>query len=371
LRTEIQDIWRIARRAFHVGAIALAVSTAPLAVAALEPAMDPGIRSKAKRSTDEGLRYLRDQQEADGSWMGSVGVTSIALRAFLTSHRGYDVSDGAFMTKPVDFILGNVNEDGSISESIQNRNYNTATAIFELKLLDDPKLDEVIGNAQAFVTGLQLDEADEYTPDHKFYGGIGYGGDERPDLSNMYYAMEALHAVGLDTSDPVYARAVTFITRSQNNSETNDQSWAGDDGGFTYMPGYSPHGGTGSYGGMTHAGLISLIYSGIDKEDPRIQAAYTWIRNNYTLKDNPGAKNQQGLYYYYTAFAKAMAAYGETTVIDGDGGAHNWREDLATELLSRQGEDGAWINSTPRWWEGLKPLVTARAIIALNLAIEQ
>ena len=52
-----------------------------------EPLMDPGLHSKAKRATDEGLRYLREQQAEDGSWSESVGVTALALRAFLESHR--------------------------------------------------------------------------------------------------------------------------------------------------------------------------------------------------------------------------------------------------------------------------------------------
>jgi len=369
MRKTLIDRRQFVKIASMVSAFGLAgFGVAPSAFAQ-EVRMDSGLHSKAKRATDEGLRFIRSQQEDNGSWMGSVGVTALALRAFLTSHRGYDESDGAFITKPVKFLLSHVNEDGSISESIQNRNYNTATAITAIKQLNNPEYDEIIRNAQVFIGELQLDESQEYSADHKFYGGIGYGGDERPDLSNMYYAMEALHETGMDKNDPIFARALSFISRSQNSSETNDQAWAANDGGFTYMPGYSPHGGTDSYGGMTHAGLISLIYAGVDRSDPRIQAAYNWIRENYTLETNPGAKDQQGLFYYYTAFAKSMYAFGEPIITDAAGVDHNWRDELATKLVAIQGEDGSWVNTTPRWWEGLKPLVTARAVIALNLAV--
>ncbi len=352
-----------------LAAILISTALAAPEVVAAESVMDQGLRSKAKRATDEGLRFLREEQEENGSWMNSVGITAIALRAFLESHRGYSEADGAFITRPIQFILSNVNEDGSITESIQNRNYNTATAITALQLTDNPKYAGVIKGAQAFLTRLQLDTEEGYDPEHPYYGGIGYGGDERPDLSNQYYAIESLKVTALDPEDPVWERALTFISRSQNRSESNDQDWAANDGGFTYMPGYSPHGGTRSYGSMTHVGLISLLFAGVDKTDPRVQAAYDWIRDNYTLETNPGATKEQGLYYYYTAFAKSMAAFGDTIVVDTDGNQHNWRNDLASKLLSLQDRDGSWVNEEMRWWEGMKDLVTARSVIALNLAV--
>ena len=349
----------------------LGLMAPPGAAVAGDHPMDPELRSKAKRAVDAGLFYLRNTMKEDGSWANSVGVTAIALRAYLTAHRGYSEGDGAFITRPVQYLLYNVRKDGAISESLKNGNYNTATAVFALKATGNPAHDDIIDNATKFLRGLQIDEDDGYDPGHKFYGGIGYGGDERPDLSNMYYALEALRAGQVAVDDPVWAKALTFVSRSQNRSESNDQEWAGNDGGFTYMPGYSPHGGTGSYGGMTHAGLISLIYAGVDRQDPRIQAAWSWVLDNYTLDDNPGAKNKQGLFYYYAAFAKVMAAMGEDVVTDGNGVEHNWRNDLATKLLAMQDQsDGSWINPySKRWWEGVKALTTARAVVALNLAI--
>lgn len=336
---------------------------------AADTSMDPDLRKKAQRAADRGLHYLRESQAKDGSWSKSVGITSLALRAFLESHRHYNEDDGAFITKPIKYILSHVNKDGSISESAQNRNYNTAVAITALQATGNPAYTQVIKNAQRFITGIQLDEDKDYQKDHKYYGGIGYGGDERPDLSNQYMALEALKASALDPNDPVWEKALVFVNRSQNRSESNDQEWAANDGGFTYMPGYSPHGGTGSYGAMTHAGLISLLFAGIDKNDPRVQAAYDWIRANYTLDDNPGAKNKQGLFYYYEVFAKSMAAYSDSEVVDTKGVKHNWRDDLATKLISLQSKDGSWVNPySKRWWENIKDLITARCVIALNLA---
>ena len=335
------------------------------------PAMDPELRDKARRAVDAGLHYLRLNQADNGSWSDSVGVTALGLRAFLESHRGYGERDGAFITRPIAFILEHVNEDGSISETNQNRNYNTAVVLVALAATNNVAYADVIKDGQDYLLGLQIDEEEGYEAEHAYYGGIGYGGDERPDLSNIYMALEGLRATATDPEDPAWDKALTFVSRNQNRSESNDQAWAGNDGGFTYMPGYSPHGGTDSYGGMTAAGLLSLLFAGADKDDPRVQAAFDWIRANYTLEENPGATDGiQGLYYYYNVFSKSMKAYGDDTLVDTDGIEHSWREDLARKLVSLQRDDGSWINpDSPRWWEGNPQLVTAWSIIALNAAL--
>lgn len=340
------------------------------AISLADDRMDPDLRSKAQRSVDAGLHYLRTTQLKDGSWAESVGVTALGLRAFLQSHRNYSESDGAFITHSVKFLLDHVNEDQSISETNQNRNYNTAVCLTALAATNNPAYADVIKGGQNFLKQHQIDSEDGYEQDHRYFGGIGYGGDERPDLSNQYMAVEALQATALDPNDPVWEKALVFVSRSQNRSESNDQTWATNDGGFTYMPGYSPHGGTGSYGGMTHAGLLSLLFSGVDKNDPRVQAAWKWIQENYTLEENPGTADKSGLFYYYNVFGKSMYAMGETTVADGAGVQHNWREDLARKLISLQGKDGSWANPwSTRWWEGEQALVTAWSVIALNYAL--
>ena len=55
------------------------------------------------------------------------------------------------------------------------------------------------------------------------YGGWGYSKKGRADLSNAQMAIEALHDAGLKPGDPAFDAALKFISRTQNNSETNDQ----------------------------------------------------------------------------------------------------------------------------------------------------
>ena len=69
-------------------------------------------------------------------------------------------------------------------------------------------------------------------------------------------------------------------------------------------------GGLKSYGSMTYAGLKSMIFAGVKKDDPRVKAAIGWIKGHYSLKQNPGMGRgnlgSQGLFYYLHVFAKSV-----------------------------------------------------------------
>jgi squalene-hopene/tetraprenyl-beta-curcumene cyclase len=131
------------------------------------------------------------------------------------------------------------------------------------------------------------------------------------------------------------------------------------------MAGNTADGGLRSYGSMTYAGFKSMIHAGLKQDDPRVKAAYEWIRKNYTLDENPGM-GAQGLYYYYHTYAKALAALGDENIIDAKGTSHNWRAELADKYIKLQNADGSWINKTPRWMEGDPNLVTAYALLSLS-----
>jgi squalene-hopene/tetraprenyl-beta-curcumene cyclase len=171
-------------------------------------------------------------------------------------------------------------------------------------------------------------------------------------------------------------KALIFVSRSQNlESEANTTPFAAkvNDGGFYYTPaaggasmaGNTDNGGLRSYASMTYAGLKSMIYAGVGPNDPRVKAAVTWIKKHYTLKSNPGL-DQQGLFYYYHTFAKALDALGQDVIEDANGEKHNWRHELAAQLLSLQQDNGSWVNSQPRWNEGDPNLSTAYALLALS-----
>jgi len=334
-----------------------------------EEYIDVSLKKEIEAAINRGLRYLRYNMDEDGSWSGHPGVTAIVLKAFVSSPNKYNESDGPFIKKPVQYLIKLQKPDGAIYDK-DLPNYVTANAVCALVALENPKYSEIISKAQNYIVDAQLDEKEGYTSEDKFYGGIGYGSTERPDLSNLQTALEALKETGLSADSEAWKRAVTFLQRCQNRSESNDQQWAGNDGGFVYLPGDSKAGGTKSYGSMTYAGLKSFLYANVDKNDPRVQAAYSWIKKHYTIDENPGMGNQ-GLYYAYNTFAKALLAYGEPYLTDSKGVKRNWRKDLAEKLISIQNSDGYWMNENNRWWESDKNLATAYAIIALEYCLKK
>lgn len=330
------------------------------------PASAPSdLRADVKEAIDRGLKWLRTQQQDDGSWEHYPGITALAALAYSRSPRQYRPGDGPFVRKPLDYLAGLQKADGGIYDKDLPA-YNTSVAILALKESGDPKYADAIRKARDFLVKLQADETEGYAARDKFYGGIGYGSSERPDLSNLQMALEALQASELPSDDPAWKKAIVFLQRCQNRSESNDQAWSANDGGFVYYPGFSEASGTTSYGSMTYAGLKSFLHAQVGPDDPRVKAAVHWIEQHYTVDENPGM-GAQGLYYSYHTFGKALKTLGAKTVKDKDGREHDWYADLARKLLSLQKQDGYWINEkSGRWWEDKPVLATAYAILALE-----
>jgi squalene-hopene/tetraprenyl-beta-curcumene cyclase len=334
-------------------------------------------KETAPALTARGIAFLRPRQNAQGGWStdrGELGITALVVTALLRS--GQVAPGDPMVTKALDYLEGFIGPKGGLSAA-PHANYSTSIAIVAFQEANvNGRYDRLIKSGQEFLKSMQWDEGEGKTRDDAFYGGAGYGGtNSRPDMSNTAFFIEALRETGLPADDPNLRKAIVFVSRCQNlRSEFNDQSWAAkvNDGGFIYTPanggqsmaGDAPGGGLRSYASMTYAGLKSMIYAGLDRGDPRVKAALTYITHHYTLDENPGL-GQRGLYYYYHTFAKTMAVLGEPTVTDAAGIAHDWRAELVAALAKRQQREGGWVNPADRFMEGDANLVTAYALLAL------
>ena len=336
----------------------------------LKSKVDPHLLEAVKKSVDKGIHFLRTQQAKDGSYGHHVGLTAMTLLALAESHRGYNEGDGPYMSRAVEWLVAQAREDGSISGDA-TPTYNTALAIMALHALSPTKYKALIERGQRFLTRFQSDEDQNYTPKDKYYGGIGYGGDERPDLSNLHYALEALKKTDYDPNSDVWKKAEIFVKRCQNFTEEDEKDvlarpWAGNDGGFIYEPGSSRAGGTTSYGAMTFAGLKSLIFTNrANRNDSRVKAALNWIQNHYDFNSHPGM-GTTAYYYYLQTAASALEAYGTLVLKGKEGKQYHWTSDLLTKVINLQQENGSWINENRKYWEGNPILVTARSIITVN-----
>lgn len=342
--------------------------------------IDLSLAKEIDHSIKLGLKYLYEQQEDDGSWQHYPGITALTLSAFLRAHPSISTEEPV-IANGFEFLKSCIKPDGSIYLDDMSH-YNTAICLMAFKDASDPAFAQIIANAEKFLMGAQIDESEDVNADSLYYGGVGYGGDERPDLSNLHWAIEAIALDDIRQTEPeknltpeqkasleskklFYDKALVFLSRCQNLNSVNPEKYAGNDGGFMYEPGASKAGGTKSYGSMTYAGLKSLIYARVDKNDERVVAAYDWIRNNYSVETAPGMGNQ-GLFYYYQLMAKSLNAYGEENLADKANVNHTWRNELANQLIKIQSPEGFWVNENGRWWENNPTLVTAYVILALE-----
>lgn len=354
-----------------VGTVALVVWAAGVLPAA---GPDP---AALKGSVDKGVAYLRVSQADDGSWTNAnaPGITGICTYSLLRS--GVSVDDPA-VAKALKNLQTFVRDDGGIySQDSKHRNYETSIALLAFQAANaDGRYKTVIERAVKFLRGLQWDDEEQTPESNPAYGGQGYGSSQRPDLSNTSFFIEALRSAGVPSDDPAIQKALIFVSRCQNlESAYNTTPFASqvNDGGFYYTPagggssqaGQTPEGGLRSYASMTYAGLKSMIYAGLTPDDPRVKAASTWVKKFYTLDENPGM-GQQGLYYYYHTFAKALAVMDVEQFEDDAGQRHDWRKELAEHLFKLQQANGSWVNKEPRWYEGDPNLSTAYTLLSLH-----
>ncbi len=327
--------------------------------------------------TDRAVKFLALQQGEDGAISPRLGIGPTALATLGLLRSGRSVSDPQ-VAKGLKFLEEYTQESGGIHiPGGRIPVYETCIAMMCFKEANrDGRYNKILKDADAFIRKGQIDETKGKQKADVSYGGIGYGGRSRPDLSNTAYLIDALKASGAKPDDPALQKALAFVSRCQNlESEHNTTKFASkvNDGGFFYTPVLDKaatdretiNGGLRSYGSMTYSGLKSMIYAGLTKNDPRVKAAVQWIRQNYDLEHNPGM-GEKGLYYYYHTFAKALDALGIDELEDAKGAKHDWRRDLIEELARRQKPDGSWVNADNQWMEGDPNLSTAFALLALS-----
>lgn len=323
------------------------------------------------------IDYLKAKGQApDGSYSAAAGpgVTALVTTAILRHGRS---PDDPVVAKSLKYLESFIGDDGGLNKpGSKYRNYETCLAVMCFKEANKGgRYDKLLKQFDGFIKKEQWDEGEGKEKSDPFFGGAGYGGHARPDLSNTMFLIDALKATGNGADSEAIKKALVFVSRCQNlETEHNTTPFPAKnpDGGFYYSPasggssqaGEAEGGGLRSYASMTYAGLKSMIFAGVGPDDPRVKAATKWLQKNYDIGSNPGL-GQTGVYYYFHTFAKALDAMGKPEFVDEKGMKHDWRAELKAELARRQRPDGSWINETARWMEGDANLVTGYALLAL------
>ncbi len=306
------------------------------------------------------LDYLklpdRDENgDFDLHYRGDVGVTALVTTAVL---RGGKSASNPTAAKGLKHLEGFVQSDGGVyTPGRRLENYETCLAAMCFAEANaEHRYDAILRNATTFVKTCQWDESKGKGKADMMYGGAGYGPQCRPDLFNTSFLLDAMKSNNVSPSDSSVQKALVFVSRCQNGDNSSDGN-----GGFrSCASGASPESGV-----MTMIGLKSLLAAGVAKNDARVKAARAWIRNHYDMTRNPGMGNA-GLFHYYHACAETLLALGMDEIEDAAGVKHNWRDDLCTEIVRRQRNDGSWGNENGCWMENDPHIATAHALLALS-----
>jgi squalene-hopene/tetraprenyl-beta-curcumene cyclase len=356
--------------------------------------LDDAHKATVTKLTDAGVKYLLTQKDDRGGWsMGQdanrPAVTAMVLKVLL-QHPDYNASSPVVVKGFKTMMTYRKSDGGFYEPKVGLANYTTSIAIMAMVASGDPQHKSTIDKAVKFLRSQQIGPGDNTPKGDKvkkgegFDGGVSYGKHGRPDGSNQQMWIQAMSDAGVKADDPAMQRANAFMLRLQNRKESNSADYiqqGPNDGGFIYALGESKGGpwrngrGLRSYGSLTYAGFKSMLHAGMARNDPRVKAAFKWIGRYWRLDSNPNLpklQSQQGLYYYYQVFAKALRMWGQAEIEDSKGVKHNWRHELIDALGKRIAKDGSWTNkASERWNEGNPVLATCFAMLALQETLKK
>ncbi len=336
--------------------------------------VDISVANEAQASIARALDWLASGQRPDGAWSDAnlTSLTALPLWAFALSHHPARTQ---VVTRAVGWLKGCVQPDGGIYHRNPGRGpllatYNTGLALVALSAVGDPALTPIMLRARRFLASGQHAGGDLHD------GGLDYAsGQGVADPASTLAAYEAMRlsqtvaarrgANGTAT-DLDWAAALRLIERKPPQPGGSDAvPLATDDAALSFLR---------ADGGMTYAGMLSLIYAEANRNDPRLRAAFDWAVRHWNLDRHP-AIGRQGIYAFYLVLTKALAAYGREDLPVRDGPPVFWRRAVIEKLLSLQRMDAArpgqgyWSGDDERFPADARVLSTAYAVLTLEVAL--
>ncbi len=303
------------------------------------------ITPRTEQGIGNGLRWLADEQQANGSfgsvfaYDGNVGVAGLCGMAFLASGSTPERGPyGETVSRTIDYVLSCAQPSGFLAEEDSADRYHGPMYGHGFAMLF---LAEVYGMTPRDDVGETLRRAVRLTIDTQNEQG-GWRYNPRPevaDISVTVCQMMALRAArngGIAVPKVTIDRGVDYIRRSQNN-----------DGGFKYQLLRSAE----SKFPRSAAGLVGLYTSGVHDGDV-IDRGLEYMRQYRPS----GGRSRNVQHYYYGQYYAAQAAW--------HAGANFWQEwypSVRDELLNQQSVQGNWSDH----WIGPE-YATAMSLLVLQ-----
>lgn len=326
-----------------------------LAQAPKEPLTAEKVRKAIKRGVDN----LKKSQKSDGTWSAVSGYeggsTALIVLALLTAG---EKPSSPQIQKAIKVIM-------AIPRS---KTYEVSLRVMALSAADPTRQRyraTIQGDIKWLLEGQTAAGGWNYT---------GKGG-SKGDGSNSQFALLALSE----------ASKYNLVIPNENWQRAKSY-WFGlystKSGGFGYSNGESP------LGSMTCAGIASLIIirenlfnlnalangdnaiccggGAVDDIQPKLDKAFQWLADRFTIKGNPTGKNTQSRnrFYYLYALERAGRFSGRRFL-----GPHDWYRVGAADLVKNQRASGAWAASNrgrASFGEGKETITTAFALLFLS-----
>ena len=327
---------------------------------------------------EKALRFLVDQQSADGCWKSRVYggfQTGAALTPLVTRAIAPFEQDAA--EAGIGWLLEH-HEEALAAYPVHNACY-----LLHLSA-KDRRLEPLVKPLCKRLRDLQLGSGLGWEKDHRAFGGWGYFGMitrwsegillasmQESNLSPTIFAVAGLRAAGVAPGDSALAEAAAFIRSCQNYNPDGEPDQF-DDGGFFQMAGdpfRSKAGVAGtdaagrqrlrSYTSATADGLRGLLLTGAARNNPRVVAAAKWLRNHPAVNDVPHLE-----FYAACARREAEALLGEPLLPT----AKTPKPAPPHPFSIPQSEDGSWRNPAGEYREDDPLVATSMAVMAMTFS---
>jgi hypothetical protein len=266
------------------------------------------------------LRWLKEHQEADGSWTGAGSPTAMCGLALLCymAHGETPASKefGQTVEKAIRYLMYAQEENGRFKNAGPNYSYGHAIATYALS--------ESYGMTQMVLLKEPMEKAVKIIIDGQQAGGAfdyNYAKNARKDMSVTGWQVQALKAAKMAGCEVVGLQECLY------KCVDGIKSFAGPSGGFGYD-------GAGAKETLNGAGMLGLIF--LDHaNDPAVTSTFQLTQNILPSWPSGGG----GTYnWYYTTQARYQT-----------GGKlwDDWNKAILPMLVKNQMADGHWLaNST-------------------------